>query len=72
MDDFVKYDLPAMINYVKSRTGVEKIYYLGHSQGTTVFFMLAMHDPVYVENNIERYVSLGAVHNIAYSQMSAI
>ena len=72
MDDFVKYDLPAMINYVKSRTGVEKVYYLGHSQGTTVFFMLAMHDPAYVENNIERYVSLGAVPNIAYAQMSAI
>ena len=72
MDDFVKYDLPAMINYVKSRTGVEKVNYLGHSQGTTVFFMLAMHDPTYIENNIESYVALGAVPNIAYCQMTAI
>ena len=72
MDDFVKLDLPAMINYVKSRTGVEKIYYLGHSEGTTIFFMLAMQDPIYVENNIEGYVALGAVPNIVYSQMTAI
>ena len=72
LDDFVKYDLPAMIGYVKSKTGVEKVYYIGHSEGTTIFFMLAMHDPVYVENNIERYVALGAVPNIVYSQMTAI
>ena len=72
MDDLVKYDLPAMINYVKSRTGVEKVYYLGHSQGNTVFFMPAMHDSAFGENNIERYVSLGTVPYISYAQMFAI
>ncbi|KAH8320927.1 hypothetical protein KR067_012370 [Drosophila pandora] len=34
------YDLPAMIDYVIYWTGVETVSYVGHSQGTTSFFVL--------------------------------
>lgn len=33
-------DLPAMINYALDRTGKTKLHYVGHSQGTTAFFVM--------------------------------
>ncbi|KAL6259241.1 hypothetical protein P5V15_009160 [Pogonomyrmex californicus] len=41
------YDLPAMIDYIIHTTGREKIFYLGHSQGTTTFFVMASERPEY-------------------------
>ena len=37
-DHIAKYDLPAAFNYVASRTGQQKLFYVGHSLGTTVGF----------------------------------
>ncbi|XP_064551955.1 lipase 3 [Drosophila montana] len=34
------YDLPAMMDYVLYHTGEEQLQYVGHSQGTTSFFVL--------------------------------
>lgn len=34
------FDLPATINYVLNATGAEKLFYVGHSQGTTSFFVM--------------------------------
>lgn len=33
-------DLPAMINYALEKTGKTKLHYVGHSQGTTAFFVM--------------------------------
>ena len=35
------YDLPAMINKVLETTGQEKLFYTGHSMGTTAFMVMA-------------------------------
>ena len=72
IDEFIKYDLPAMINLVRSKTGGKKISYIGHSQGTTVFFMLVMHNPTFVEESIEHFVALGTVPNIAHTEFAPI
>ncbi|KAH9520010.1 hypothetical protein Btru_071466 [Bulinus truncatus] len=37
-DEMAKYDLPAMINFVLNSTAVDQVYYVGHSQGTTIAF----------------------------------
>jgi len=39
-DEMAKYDLPAQLNHVISRTGQEKIYYVGHSMGTTTYLAM--------------------------------
>jgi len=35
-----KYDLPAQLNYVMAETGQSKIYYIGHSMGTSTFMAM--------------------------------
>ena len=72
IDEFVKYDLPAMVDYVKSRTGVKKLSYIAHSQGSTMFFMLTMNNPEYVQNNFDHFASVGTVPNIAYTHFTPI
>ena len=63
-DQMAQYDLPAVINYVKQRDGVEKVYYIGHSQGTLIFFLAYMNNPEFLEKNIQKFVALGTVPNV--------
>ena len=72
MDENIFYDLPSQINYVKETSVAKKVDYIGHSQGTTLFYMLYMHDPKYVESSINKFVSLGSVPNIAYAAFKPI
>ena len=72
IDDFVANDLPAMIEYVNSRTGNKKMTYIGHSQGTTMFFMNAMHNPNLAEQSFDHFVALGTVPNIAHTKFAPI
>jgi len=43
-DEMAKYDLPAQLNYVLEHTGKEKIYYIGHSMGTTTYMAMNSKD----------------------------
>ena len=72
MDENVKYDLPSSIDYVKQTTGATKVNYIGHSMGTTIFYMLYMNNPSYIEDSINKFVSLGSVPNIAYTTLLPI
>lgn len=35
-DEMAMYDLPASINFILNKTGQEQMYYVGHSQGSTI------------------------------------
>ena len=72
IDNLAANDLPAMIKYVRSKTGNKKIIYIGHSQGTTIFFMNAMHNPTFTEQSFDRFVALGTVPNIAHTKFAPI
>ncbi|EDV32373.2 uncharacterized protein Dana_GF15804 [Drosophila ananassae] len=44
------YDLPAAIDYILSRSkGFEQLHYIGHSQGTTSFFVMGSERPIYMK-----------------------
>ena len=40
-------DLPAVIDYILQTTGADQIFYAGHSQGTTMFYVLCSERPEY-------------------------
>lgn len=39
-DEMAKYDLPTSLNFVLEHTGAEKIFYVGHSMGSTTFMVM--------------------------------
>ena len=63
-DHMAQYDVPANIKFVKNRDGVEKVYYIGHSQGTLTFFLAYMNNPEFMEQNVAKFVALGTVPNV--------
>ncbi|ERE79098.1 lipase member N, partial [Cricetulus griseus] len=38
-DEMAKYDLPGIIDFIVNKTGQEKLYFIGHSLGTTIGFI---------------------------------
>nr|XP_022912363.1 lipase 3-like [Onthophagus taurus] len=49
------YDLPAMIDYVLETTGHEKLQYVGHSQGNTIFYVMCSERPEYNSKIISQF-----------------
>jgi len=35
-DEMAKYDIPASVDFILKKTGQEQVFYIGHSQGTTM------------------------------------
>ncbi|XP_071452982.1 lipase 3-like [Hetaerina americana] len=55
-----KYDLPAEIDYVISQTGEPHMFYIGHSMGTTMFYVMGSLRPEY-NAKIRAHFSLAPV-----------
>jgi pimeloyl-ACP methyl ester carboxylesterase len=63
-DQYAKLDMPAMLQHIERTTGNSKVFYVGHSQGTSMAFAaLSKHAEVY--NRIKYYVALAPVVSIA-------
>lgn len=45
MNEVARYDIPSMLRYVRDTTGAQRVYYTGHSMGTTVFFAMMNYHP---------------------------
>ncbi|XP_013172126.1 PREDICTED: lipase 3-like [Papilio xuthus] len=61
-DEIGNIDLPTMINYALNHTGQKKLHYVGHSQGTTAFFVMGSLKPEF--NN--KILSMHAFGPVAY------
>lgn len=53
-------DLPAMIDYILKVTSRTKLFYTGHSQGSTIFYVMATELPEY-NDKINAMFSLAPV-----------
>lgn len=70
-----KYDLPAMIEKIKSKSGVRKVTYIGHSQGTTQLFVAFSEMEKFFNENLNGFIGLGPVakiNNIKSSFLKAV
>merc|ERR1719228_169864 len=66
-DEMAKYDLPEQLNYVMETTGKEKIYYIGHSMGTTTFMAMNSMDQSWADK-VELAVLLAPVAYVHHMQ----
>ncbi|XP_055375837.1 lipase 1-like [Condylostylus longicornis] len=64
-------DLPTMIDYVIENTGFKKIHYVGHSQGTTAFFVMCILRPGYCDKVITMQ-ALAPVAHMEHTQSPLI
>lgn len=63
-DQYAKLDMPAMLQHIERTTGNSKVFYVGHSQGTSMAFAaLSKHAEVY--NRIKYFVALAPVVSLA-------
>ncbi|KAK7863074.1 hypothetical protein R5R35_010998 [Gryllus longicercus] len=59
------YDLPASIDYVLEQTGEEKLFYAGHSMGTTAFWVMTTQRPEY-NDKIRAMFALAPIAYMGY------
>ncbi|KAI5154822.1 Lipase Member J [Manis pentadactyla] len=62
-----KYDLPASIDFTVKQTGQEEIFYVGHSQVTTIAFITFSTMPK-IAQRIKIFFALAPVFSIQYSK----
>ena len=71
-EEMGKYDLPAVTKFIKKKTGVEKMTYIGYSLGTTqMFYSLATHKTD-IENSINLFVAIAPCTLLANTEHPAV
>ncbi|KAJ7324171.1 hypothetical protein JRQ81_017191 [Phrynocephalus forsythii] len=65
-DEMAKYDLPACINFILNKTDQKQIFYVGHSQGTTIAFIAFSTMPQLAEK-IKMFFGMGPVATIKFA-----
>ena len=64
-EDMARQDAPAFINKVLAETGRQNLTYIGHSEGTTQFFMGASLLPDFYAEKVNLFVALAPVASTA-------
>lgn len=66
------YDTPGFIDYITNLRNDSKITYVGHSEGTTQFFMGSSLNPDYYKDKIKLSVLLAPIVRLDHSTNSAM
>ncbi|XP_053609621.1 lipase 3-like [Plodia interpunctella] len=66
-DEIGRYDVPASIDYILDKTKQKKLAYIGHSQGTTTYFVMTSEFPEY-NNKISVMIALSPVSYLSHTQ----
>ncbi|XP_074153185.1 lipase member K-like isoform X1 [Sminthopsis crassicaudata] len=64
-DEMAKYDLPATIDFIVKKTRQKELYYLGHSQGTTIAFISFSTNPKLAQR-IKMFFGLAPVVSVKH------
>jgi len=56
-DDYIRYDVPAIIDHAKARTGAERVFWLGHSMGGIIGLVYASGDQ---QKNLGGVITMGS------------
>ncbi|XP_012566664.2 gastric triacylglycerol lipase isoform X1 [Hydra vulgaris] len=64
-DEMAKYDLPASINYVLKKSNKTDLFYVGHSQGTTIGF-IAFGENKELATKIRAFIALAPVATVKH------
>ncbi|XP_028651268.2 lysosomal acid lipase/cholesteryl ester hydrolase-like [Erpetoichthys calabaricus] len=64
-DEMAKKDLPTVINFITNATGQPQIYYVGHSQGTTIGFIAFSSLPE-LASKIKMFFALAPIATVAF------
>ncbi|XP_008836069.1 lipase member K [Nannospalax galili] len=67
LDEMAKYDLPATINLILEKTAQKQLYYVGHSQGTTIAFIAFSTNPE-LAKRIKVFFALAPVVTVKYTR----
>ena len=59
-----RYDIPANIEYILEATGQEKLVFVGHSLGCTLFYIAMIEHP-HLNDKIETMISLAPTTSVA-------
>ncbi|EHB02947.1 Lysosomal acid lipase/cholesteryl ester hydrolase, partial [Heterocephalus glaber] len=65
-DEMAKYDLPASIDFILNKTGQNQVYYVGHSQGSTIGFIAFSQFPE-LAKKIKMFFSMAPVVLVDFS-----
>ncbi|CAO2585216.1 Lipase member M [Lemmus lemmus] len=67
LDEMAKYDLPATINLILEKSGQKQLFYVGHSQGTTIAFIAFSTNPE-LAKKIKVFFALAPVVTVKYTR----
>ncbi|XP_074855629.1 lipase member M-like [Carettochelys insculpta] len=70
-DEMAKFDLPAVLNFIMRKTGQERLYYVGYSQGATIALVTFSTMPQ-LAKRIKLYFALAPVTTVKYARSPAV
>ncbi|XP_006880458.1 PREDICTED: lipase member K [Elephantulus edwardii] len=66
-DEMAKYDLPDTIDFIIEKTGQQRLFYVGHSQGTTLAFIAFSENPE-LARRIKIFFAFAPVATVKYTE----
>ncbi|XP_035826374.1 gastric triacylglycerol lipase [Aplysia californica] len=67
--EMARFDLPAMINFIRDKTGADQVYYVGHSQGTTMAFAQFSEDQE-LASHIKHFFALAPAARVGHTSVA--
>jgi predicted esterase len=64
--------MPAAFDHIKEVTGIEKIAFVGFSEGSTMMFYAMATNPEYWEKRVSIFIALGPVTKMTNSSSEAV